>query len=161
MNEYLMYSKKKNVNKTSLRLSNLFISNIKSGVSSSPFNKEKFGDDDMLIYEILKAAYSLATGKGNAVKRLPKFKDIEGATTEYNLSGLIEELGIQILRENNFSPIFESYLEAHPFIKTEFSNEANDNAALNIGLYAIDFVGFICNNRSVTKFIKHMFEDGL
>lgn len=163
MFDYCNYTDKKSYDREASKLAVQYVLNFRRGVAKSLLQKEKFLSDDLAIFVALKAAYTLATGKSNASKVLPKFKEIEGATVNHDLSLLLEELGRQILlnRDSKLFPMFRAFMQARPSIKTSFYKEASENAALNMGIYAIAFVGFVCNTKESDKFIQHMLKSGI
>ena len=162
MNEHLSYTKKK-VDHTELRnLINGHVLNTRKGMEENLFS-ERFLDDDLAIYNILKISYMLATNKTN-VKVIPKFKHIEGATVKHDLIKLIEELGSQIIynsKDRKYSPMFMSFIKARPSVWSQFYKEDKENYAIHIGLLSLAYTKFIFNDKNMDKFIDEMMKKGI
>ena len=115
-------------------------------------------NEDFAIDSILKLAFLITTGSVE-LNRLPKFKYIENASTSFDLGLLIESLGSAIKAENNnhkLTMLFKSYIEAKPAIYTK--RTINDNDDLIMGIYALSYTKFFCNNKYIDKFIDKMIE---
>ena len=161
MHEHVSYTKKK-LNQPKLReYTNGHIINCRSMIAPNPIGR-RFGDDDMIIYFILKIAYLLATNNEN-LKPIPNFKYIENATVEHDLVKLIEELGSLIIENSkpkSFSPMFRAFLESRPSIKTQYYKEAKDDYVLRIGILALGYAKFVMNDKHIDKFIDKMLKKG-
>lgn len=162
MHEHVSYTKKK-LNQPKLReLINGHVINCRSMIQPNPIGR-RFGDDDMIIYFILKIAYMLATNNEN-LDPIPKFKYIENATVEHDLVKLIEELGSIIIENSKprtFSPMFRAFLESRPSIKTQYYKEAKDDYVLRIGILALGYTKFVMNDKYIDKFIDKMLKKGI
>lgn len=114
--------------------------------------------EDFAIDSILKLSYMITTGKTN-LNILPKFKYIEGASVKFDLGLLIESLGEAInisSKHNKNSILFRSYCKALPLVYTK--RNFSDNENLIIGIYALSYTKFFCNNKYIDKFIDKMIE---
>lgn len=161
IHEYVSFGRK-NVEHMKLRnLLNGHMINTREGVKKDFFTK-RYLSDDLVIYNVLKMSYMIATNKTN-VEVIPKFKHIEGATVKHDLMLLVEELGIQIIRntKKKYAPMFRAYLEASPLIYNFYGRDCTDNYAIRIGLIAIDYCKFICDDENLQKLISEMVKRGI
>lgn len=124
-----------------------------------PTNKSSIKmSEDIAIDSILKLAFLITSGTTN-LDKLPKFKYIKDASTSFDLGLLIESLGDAIRRENQnhrVTILFKSYIQAKPAIYTKRNFDNNDD--LIMGIYALSYVKFFCNNKFIDKFIDKMIE---
>jgi hypothetical protein len=114
--------------------------------------------EDIAIDSILKLSYMITTGKTN-LDVLPKFKYIKNATTQYDLGVLIESLGCAIdlsTKKNKNSTLFRCYCKSLPLVYTK--RNFGDNEELIIGMYALAYCKFFCNNPMIDKYIDQMME---
>lgn len=129
---------------------------LENGIPTS--NSSMKMSEDIAIDSILKLAFLITTGTFN-LDKLPKFKYIENASTSFDLGLLIESLGGAIKRENQnrrVTILFKSYIQAKPAIYTKRNFANNDD--LIIGIHALAYVKFFCNNKDIDKFIDKMIE---
>lgn len=148
-----------------VKLKNYLGLEIKSFLSNMDENilVERFYTDDMAIYQLMRLAYTLTTNEINT-KALPSFKHIEGATLEYDLIKLIEELGNQIILRNGTKkcPImFLSFLKARPTIYSQYNIESHENIAISTGIAALAYTKFVLNDKRIDKFIDEMMKKGI
>ena len=124
-----------------------------------PTNKSSIKmSEDIAIDSIFKLAFLITSGTTN-LDKLPKFKYIKDASTSFDLGLLIESLGDAIRRENQnhrVTILFKSYIQAKPAIYTKRNFDNNDD--LIMGIYALSYVKFFCNNKFIDKFIDKMIE---
>lgn len=162
IHEHLSYTKKNLKHRELRNLLNGHVINTRNGMKENMIS-ERFMDDDLAIYNILKIAYMLSTNKTN-VKVIPKFKYIEGATVKHDLLKLIEELGFQIVYGSNnkkFSPMFKAFIESRPSVWTQFYEESEKNYAVKIGLLSLAYAKFVLDDYSIDKFIDNMMKKGI
>lgn len=164
MNEHISYSKKKCNHRELQTLLNGHIQNTRAAMKKDPFTKERFADDDMAIYQTLKIAYMLATGKTN-VGCIPKFKYIENATVKHDLLKLIEALGEAIITNTtdmlSLSPMFNAFILARPKVWVEYGKECRDNLAVRMGCLALAYSKFVYDDRIMDRFIDKMMKRGI
>ena len=161
INEYISYLDKEADQKDVKNTTANIIMNIREGFKVDRLTKSRFYDDDMAIDDILKLSYVLATNDA-CFNRLPKFKHIKGASTKYDLSGLIQAVGKEVLRyDGYYNPMFQAYLEAHSKVISDFYNEASEDEALLMGIYALAFARFVLHMKSTDKFINEMLKQGV
>ena len=162
INQYLSYTDKRIKSNKLHELLNGHVINLRKSMESNILTN-RFADDDMCIFMLLKIAYMLATNKTN-LKVIPKFRFIEGATVKHDLVKLIEELGLLILEnthEESFSIGFIAYSDARPKIKTDWVKESKDNYPLKVGIIALGYTAFVMNDKHITKFINEMLKKGI
>ena len=162
MHEYISYSKKK-CNQFELKdLVNGHIVSLRENTKSTLMS-ERFFDDDLLIYTIMKISYLLATNDVD-LDNMPNFKEIEGATLHHDMIGLIAKLGTEIIKASKrkkTSPMFNSFRDAHPYIWSEFENEMDKDYSIELGMTAIAYTDFVCDNKDISKFIKEIKKRGI
>ena len=119
------------------------------------------GDDDTIIYELMKLTYMLCTFNTN-FDILPPFDAIEGGSIQYDMRRLVQALGIQIIRQSDcmYSPLFRAFSEARPKILSWYADELNKDGALRVGVFALKFVGWFIGNPKLQKFIEYMLKPG-
>ena len=157
MNQNCSYIKTK---KTDPRELNKYIREIKHelkiGLKESLL-KEKEMPEDIAINSILQLAYLLCTGD-TSLDELPNFKYIEGANTTYELRGLTEALGSAIIDNSKYNkrPImYLAYNKANPNILSRYK-DINENWFISIGVRALEYTKFFCNDKYITRFINKM-----
>ena len=129
---------------------------LENGIPTS--NSSMKMSEDIAIDSILKLAFLITTGTTN-LNELPKFKYIKNASTSFDLGLLIESLGNAIRRENQnhrLTILFKSYIQAKPAIYTKRNFANNDD--LIMGIYALSYTKFFCNNKYIDKYINKMIE---
>ena len=129
---------------------------LEKGIPTS--NSSMKMSEDIAIDSILKLAFLITTGTTN-LNELPKFKYIKNASTSFDLGLLIESLGGAIRRENQnhrVTILFKSYIQAKPAIYTKRNFVDNDD--LIMGIHALAYTKFFCNNKYIDKFIDKMIE---
>lgn len=129
---------------------------LEKGIPTS--NSSMKMSEDIAIDSILKLAFLITTGTTN-LNELPKFKYIKNASTSFDLGLLIESLGGAIRRENQnhrVTILFKSYIQAKPAIYTKRNFADNDD--LIMGIIALSYTKFFCNNMYIDKFIDKMIE---
>lgn len=113
--------------------------------------------DDIAINSILQLAYLICTGD-TSLDELPHFRDIEGATTAYELRGLTEALGEAIISNRKYEkrPImYLAYNKARPNIMSRYK-DINENWYINAGVRALEYTKFFCNDKYISRFIDKM-----
>ena len=110
-------------------------------------------DEDVVIYNILKIAYMLATGK-TSIKNLPSFAELENIRFSYNLRKLIERLGVAIYKSKSVSPLFKAFIDASPKVYSQFHKNASRE--LRCGLTALEFASFVMNDKYISRCIDMM-----
>ena len=119
--------------------------------------KSKEMPDDIAINSILQLAYLLCTGK-TTLDELPHFKHIQGANTSYELRGLTEALGEAIIRSRKYSSrpiIYLAFNKANPTIMSRYK-DINENWYISVGVRALEYTKFFCNDKYVSRFIDKM-----
>ena len=162
MHEYVSYSRKKYDHEELKELLNNHMISLRENIKPGSFMEPRFLEDDLIIFMILKIAYLLATNDID-MKNLPNFKYIEGATIAHDMIKIISNLGEAIIkaRKNGmFSPMFKSFMEARPYIWSDYKDEADRDLRVDIGLNALEYVSFVACDPLVTKFIKNMKRKG-
>lgn len=132
------------------------ITELKDGLNSSILS-ERFMDDDMAIYSILRISYLVSTNDMN-LSNIPGFKYISGATKHDDLIKLISALGAAILTEHKYSkrpPLYKAFNDAKPIIMTNYK-EVNEDWYVSIGIRSLAYTDFLCNDKRVHKFINAM-----
>lgn len=129
---------------------------LKVGLKESIF-KDKELPDDIAINLILQLAYLISTGT-TSLDELPNFRDIEGADTSYELRGLTEALGSAIVENRKYHKrpiLYLAYNRARPEILSRYK-DINENWFISIGVRALEYTKFFCNDKYITKFINKM-----
>lgn len=157
MNQNCSYIRTK---KTDPRELNKYIREIrhelKTGLKYSLF-KDRELPDDIAINSILQLAYLISTGD-TSLDELPNFKYIQGANTTYELRGLTEALGSAIMANRKFNkrPImYIAYNEARPELYSRYK-DINENRFISVGVRALEYTKYFCNDKYITKFINKM-----
>lgn len=161
IHEHLSYGKNTLEQRNLRNNINLTVLNLRKGMEENLITG-RFLTDDLAIYNTINLAYMLATNKTN-IKVMPKFKYIEGATVKHNLIKLIEELGLQIIRntkDKKYNILFKAYIEARPSIWTQFYKEVEENYAIQIGILALGYTKFVLNDPEMDDFIEDMMKKG-
>lgn len=159
--EHMSYSKKKTKHRELQSMLNRLILNLRSGIKPDMFTKKRLLSDDMIISDLLKISYVLATNNVN-IKQLPKFKHIEGATVKHDLLLLITELGDVIMTDySGLNPMFKCYIKSRPSLWSQFAKEATEDRRVQFGLLALGFSDFVINDKYITKFIHEMMQKGI
>ena len=133
---------------------------LKIGLKHSMFTSMNM-DEDIAIDSVLKLAYLISTGDTDIRHAIPKFRFIEGATTDYELRGLIEELGSSILESHrNLAPpiMYLAYNKASPYITSKYK-DINENWYISTGVRALEYTKFFCDDKYVEKFINKMLKN--
>ena len=89
---------------------------------------------------------------------LPNFRDIQGASTKYELRGLTEALGAAIIenRKYNKRPIlYRAFNKAEPCLTSRYK-DINENWFISVGVRALEYTKFFCNDKYITRFINKM-----
>ena len=157
MNQNCNYIRTK---RTDPRELNKYIRDIKHelqiGLKSSLF-KDKDMPDDIAINSILQLAYLISTGD-TSLDELPNFRYIEGADTSYELRGLTETLGSAIMKNRKYEKrplLYLAYNKAKPEIYSKY-RDINENWFISVGVRALEYTKFFCNDKYITKFINKM-----
>jgi len=162
MHEHTSYTKKKVKHQSLRNLLNGHVLNTRHSMNIDPITK-RFAEDDMTIYNVLKISFMLATNSTD-LKAIPNFKYIEHATVKHDLGKLIEELGREILiysKGRKYGPMFKAYVDARPRVYTQFHKECNDNFAFRVGVLALKYTNFVCNDKTIKRFINEMLKKGI
>ena len=133
---------------------------LKNGLQCSLF-AEPMMPEDIAIDSILKLAYLLSTGDSDIKSAIPNFRYIEGASTEYELRGLIEELGNSILdahMERKCPIMYMAFLKSMPYLTSKY-NDVNEDWYISTGVKALEYTKFFCNDKYITKFINKMLKN--
>ena len=128
---------------------------LRKGLKPKGFLEGGYMPDDIAIDTIVKLAYVLCTGDTN-LKRLVKFKKIEGIDRYYDVRGILETLGyaIEKKRKTKKRPImYQAFVKASPDIRTKY-DDVNRNGYLRTAIIALNYVEFVCDDKYVTKLIK-------
>lgn len=113
--------------------------------------------EDIAISQTLKLAYMLATNKYN-FNNLPKFKKINGISTNNDLRDLIRKLGDAIISETKYKKrpmMYKAFNDARPLIYSRYT-EINHDYPLSVGCRALEYTKFIIQDDGVCKFIDKM-----
>ena len=113
--------------------------------------------EDIAIYSILQLAYLICTGE-TSIDELPNFRDVEGADTSYELRGLTEALGAAILESRKFRKrpiLYLAFNRANPSFSSRYQ-DINENWFISVGVRALEYTKFFCNDKYITKFINKM-----
>lgn len=120
----------------------------------------KLADDDVVIHSMLGCGYVWTTNNPKYYKVLPEFDYVKGATRKHDLHKLIEALGVAIVKEK-ISEAFDAFITSDPKVSTDFSVECANNRELTMGMYALEFVKFIYNDKHIARFIDDMMRKGV
>lgn len=129
---------------------------LKNGLKSSLLIQKDM-PDDIAINSILQLAYLICTGD-TSLDELPNFRDIEGADTSYELRGLTEALGSAIMKNREYEKrplLYLAYNRARPQIYSKYK-DINENWFISVGVRALEYTKFFCNDKYITKFINKM-----
>lgn len=119
--------------------------------------KTKEYDEDVMINNITKLAYVMATNKMN-IKKCAEYE--EGITTRDKeaMKNQIGQLGYAILKRRVKEPTTSAYKafgKANPLFYSRF-NSVNEEVELNIGTKALVFLKVLMDDPYVDKFIDKM-----
>lgn len=132
---------------------------LKHGLKENFFIKKDM-PEDIAIDSILKLTYLISTGNTD-LDNLPRFRDIEGADTSYELRGLIEALGDAIMDERKYEkrPImYKAFMNSSPEIMSRYK-DINENWFLSVGVRSLEYTKFFCNDKYISKFIDKMLQN--
>ena len=159
MHMHLSYTAKNIKRKKLLNRLNTMIIDTRRNMTHK-FFKKAFFDDDLCINNLLQISYILATDDYEGNHGVPKFKKIEGATRNHDLSLLIEKLGRSILTsQNKYNLMFKAFIKARPKVFCEYKN-VNEDSSMRMGVLALEYTRFVMNDKNVDKFIKAMLRKG-
>ena len=156
---YLSYSKKKIKNHKLQDFINYELQPMYDSVKPR-ISIVNYSEDDVVIHSLLCTAYVFATNLTNHYKVIPEYTNIEGATFKHDLSKLISVLGEAIL-DKKLSDVFDAFLSSSPIVKTGFTPECIKDRNLVMGLYSLEFVKFIFNDKTITRLIEEMKKKGI
>lgn len=114
--------------------------------------------EDVAIFKLIQLAYLLYSGDCDADAELPTFRDVEGASADDDLNKLVAELGRNIIHfcDMDKRPIMaQAWEAASPYVDSRYTY-INENEYLKIGVRALWYVKFFCDNKYVAEFIDRM-----
>lgn len=114
--------------------------------------------DDIAIDTIVKLSFMISTGS-RKLKVLPKFKSIEGCTVDDNISGLIRELGKEIMKREKMNQLttgFNLFIKANPLIQFSNGDTIYYDELLTVGYRSLEYLRFLCSGSVIDSFIYDM-----
>lgn len=163
MTEHVNYGYKRFDHRELQSILNSHVLTLRNGMERDKITFERFFDDDMGIFNILKISYMLSTGKTN-VKCLPEFIYIENATVKHDLIKLIEALGEEVVKARKLckmTPMFAAFLIAKPAVFTQYNKEIKKSYPLKMGFMALAYTKFVIDSKTMNKFINEMMKKGI
>lgn len=108
-------------------------------------------DIETVLNEVIKVAYAMVT-LDTHIECTPSYSELRGIE-EYQYPQLVEVLGQCIQYSKSYNPFYRLFMMAYPEIRTK--NE-NLGESYTIGLQALEFMKFVMNDKTITKFINKL-----